>query len=124
MRPALALIFLLLTGPAVAQHGGFQASVAASVLAASFEFLEPRTLEPASVQQFAIWGLRGITTLDAGLTIEERGAVLDLRQANRSVYQRALPPAPTADGWSNAVADLMSGAWDASDVVRDAGTQG
>ncbi len=130
MKPAaLALVFLLLAGPVVAQPGasmrpGFQASLTAAVLAASFEFLGPRTLEPASMQQFALWGLRGITTLDAGLTVEQRDAVLDLRQANRSVYQRPVPPAPTAEGWANAGADLMAAAWDASDVVRDAGTQG
>jgi carboxyl-terminal processing protease len=129
MRPALTLILMLLSGPALAQPGasirpGFQASLATAVLTASFEFLEPRTLEPVPVQQFALWGLRGITTLDAGLTIEERGAVLDLRQANRSVYQRAIPRAPTAESWGSAGADLMSAAWDASEVVRDAGTQG
>ncbi len=129
MKPALTLIFLLLTGPAVAQpptsiRTGFQAGLATAVLTASFEFLGPRTLEPVSVQQFLLWGLRGITTLDAGLTIEERGAILDLRQANRSVYQRPVPPTPTPEAWGNAGADLMSAAWEVSDVVRDAGTQG
>jgi len=129
MRSKLTLVVLLMAAPAWAQPGastrdGFQPELAAAVLTASFEFLGPRTLELVSVQQFALWGLRGITTLDAGLTIEERGAVLDLRQANRSVYQRAVPPTPTAGGWGRAGADLMSAAWDASDVVRDAGMQG
>ena len=129
MRTALTLIIVLLTGPAWAQpvasiRPGFQAGLAAAVLTASFEFLEPRTLEPVSVQQLALWGLRGITTLDAGLKVEERGAVLDLRQANRTVYQRAIPTAPTAESWGDAGAELMSAAWDVSEVVRDAGTQG
>jgi len=129
MRLALTILFVLLTGPVSSQpvaviRGGFKAGLAASVLTASFEFLAPRTLEQVSVQQFALWGLRGITTLDAGLTVEEGGTILDLRQANRSVYQRAIPPAPTAEGWGKAGADMMSAAWDASDVVRDAGTEG
>ncbi len=129
MRPALALVLLLLAGPALAQpaarkRGEFDASLAASVLTASFAFLEPRTLEPVSLQQFTFWGLRGITTLDAGLTIEERGGLIDLKQGSRSVFQRAIPPASTNEAWGSAGADLMSAAWDASDVVRDAGTQG
>ncbi len=130
MRPALALILLFLSGPpapaqpVVPKRGGFDSGLAAAVLTASLGFLEPRTLEPVSLQQFTLWGLRGITTLDAGLTVEERGAVLDLRQSNRSLYQRAIPPTPTPEGWGSAGADMMSAAWDASDVVRDAGTQG
>ena len=134
MRLALAFVLMLLAGGAGAQPGTsmrpdfepkrFEAKLTAAVLTASFEFLVPRTLEPASVQQFALWGLRGVTTLDAGLTIEERGAVLDLRQANRSVYQRAIPPASTAEAWGDVGSDLMAAAWDASDIVRDAGTQG
>jgi len=128
MKLGVLLIVGLLAGPAAAQPGtslrdGFQPGLAASVLTASFDFLAPRTLEPVSIEQFALWGLRGITAIDAGLVVEERGAVLDLRQANSSVYQRAVPPSPTAEGWGNAGADLMSAAWDASDVVRDAGFQ-
>ncbi len=128
MRSALFLIALLLASPVSAQprmpeRPGFQDSLAASVLTASFEFMAPRTLEPVSIQQLALWGLRGITSLDAGLTVEERGATLDLRQASRSVYQCAIPTAPTADVWGRTGADLMSAAWDVSEVVRDAGSQ-
>ncbi|MBC7801602.1 MAG: PDZ domain-containing protein, partial [Gemmatimonadaceae bacterium] len=125
MRSAVALIILLLAAPTWAQpvRPGFQSGMAASILTASFAFLAPRTLEAVSFQQLALWGLRGITTLDAGLTIEERGATLDLRQADRTIFQRPLPPA-TAEAWGRAGADVMSAAWDASDVVRDAGLQG
>ena len=128
MRLALLLIVLHLVSPALGQsrpstRPGFQDSLAVAVLTASFEFLAPRTLEPVSVQQFALWGLRGITSLDAGLTIEERGATLDLRQASRSVYQCAIPGTPTSDAWARAGAELMSAAWDVSEVVRDAGFQ-
>ena len=128
MKPALALVLLLLSIPAWGQPGrpggaGFPSGLAASVLTASFEFLESRTLEPVSVPQLALWGLRGLTSLDAGLTIEERGPTLDLRQANRSVHQCAIPLAPTAAAWGQAGAELMSAAWDVSDLVRDAGSQ-
>jgi carboxyl-terminal processing protease len=128
MRQALALVLLLVAVPAWGQpdrpgRAEFQGGLAASVLTASFEFLEPRTLESVSVPQLALWGLRGITSLDAGLTIEERGPTLDLRQANRSVYQYAIPPAPTAAVWGQAGAELMSAAWEVSEVVRDSGFQ-
>lgn len=128
MRPALAFVLLLLSLPAWGQPGGsrsaeFPSELAASVLTASFEFLEPRTLEPVSVPQLALWGLRGITLLDAGLTIEDRGSTLDLRQDNRTVHQGAMPPAPSAAAWGQAGAELMSAAWEVSGILRDAGSQ-
>ena len=124
MRHALALLLLVLSGPGWAQSPpGFQASLVASVLTASLDFMAPRTLEAIPVSQLAIWGLRGITSIDAGLTIEERGPVLELRQANRSVLQRPMPPAMEPASWGTVGADFMSAAWSASDVVRDAGQQ-
>ena len=128
MKPALILILLLMAVPALGQPGGsaraeFPKGLAASVLTASFEFLEPRTLEPVPVRQLALWGLRGVTSIDAGLTIEDRGSILDLRQANRSIHQCVIPPSPTAAAWGQAGAELMSAAWEVSEVVRDAGFQ-
>ena len=129
MRAALALIFLLLAGPARAQpdvppsRPGFQGGLAASILTASFEFLVPRTLEPVSMQQLTLWGLRGITSLDAGLTVEEHGPVLDLRQANQSIHFCIIPSVPTADAWGRTGAEMMSAAWESSDVLREAGFQ-
>lgn len=128
MRTALALVFLLMAAPAWGQPGSsaraeFPSSLAASVLTASFEFLEPRILEPVPVRQLALWGLRGVTSIDAGLTIEDRGATLDLRQADRSIRQCAIPPEPTAAAWGQAGAELMSAAWDVSEIVRGAGSQ-
>ncbi len=128
MRLALALLFLLMAVPVRGQPGGsaraeFPSSLVASVLTASFEFLEPRTLEPVPVRQLALWGLRGVTSIDAGLTIEDHGVTLDLRQANRSVHQCAIPPEPTIAAWGQAGAELMSAAWDVSEVVRAAGSQ-
>jgi len=128
MKHALTLVLLLLTVPSWAQApAGFQTALVASVLTASLEFMAPRTLEPIPVSQLALWGLRGITSIDAGLTIEERGAVLELRQANRSVLQRPLPGTTSAteaaQAWGNLGADLMAAAWTASDVMRDAGMQ-
>ena len=127
MRLTLALLLLLAT-PAWGQPGGsaradFPSGLAASVLAASFEFLEPRTLEPVPLRQLALWGLRGIASVDAGLTIEDRGVSFDLRQANRTIHQCAIPSAPTAATWGQAGAELMSAAWDVSEAVRDAGSQ-
>ena len=128
MKPALALAFLLMAVPAWGQPGSsaraeFPSSLAASVLTASFEFLEPRTLEPLPVRQLTLWGLRGVTSIDAGLTIEDRGATLDLRRADRSIRQCAIPPEPTAAAWGQAGAELMSAAWGVSEAVRGAGSQ-
>ena len=127
MRMALTLLVLLAV-PAWGQPGSparaeFPSGLAASVLAASFEFLEPRILEPVPMRQLALWGLRGVTSIDAGLTIEDRGSTFDLRRANRSVHQCAVPPAPNAAAWGEAGAELMSAAWEVSEGVRGAGSQ-
>ena len=128
MKQALALVFLFLAVPVWGQPGrpgpaGFPSSLAASVLTAAFEFLEPRTLEPVPVRQLALWGLRGVTSIDAGLTIEDHGVTFDLRQADRSIHQCAIPTEPTVAAWGEAGAELMSAAWDVSEVVRGAGSQ-
>ena len=75
------------------------------------------------MRQLALWGRRGVTAIDSGLTIEDRGSILDLRQANRSIHQCTVPPEPTAAALGQVGAELMSAAWDVSEVVRGVGSQ-
>ncbi len=128
MRAALLALALLVTPARAAPDGRavpeFQAQLAAAVFSAAFDFIQSRTLETATVEQIALWGLRCVTTLDATLSIEARDGSLHLNQAGRSTYQRGLPDTATAAAWGVAAADVTSAAWTASGQVRQVGTQG
>jgi len=67
-----ALFVLLLIVPAHAQPvpgpGGFDPHLVTDVYATALAFMAPRTLEPTTVSQLTIWGLRGLTALDPSLT--------------------------------------------------------
>ncbi len=101
----------------------------AQVAATALAFMAPRTLEAVPVWQLALWGLRGLTTLDPRLTVELREDGLQLAIGRPGAGPRLLaargPPAPEdAEAWGAAVAQLVRAAWDASEAVRRAGTQG
>jgi carboxyl-terminal processing protease len=100
----------------------------AKVSATALDFMAPRTLEPVPVAQMALWGLRGLTTLDARLTPDLQttrgGATLRLIGPSRVLLARPAPRPDDAAGWGEAVAQMARAAWDSSDAVRRAGTGG
>lgn len=123
------LIFLLaLSGPAAAQteaaRPAFEIRLVSAVFSSAFSFIASRALEPASVEQVALWGLGSVTGLDPALSVELRGGVLTLRRAGQEILQRGIPADASGEPWGPAVAEVMSAAWDASEAVRRAGTQG
>ncbi len=96
----------------------------ADVFATGFAFMAPRTLEKLPIPMLALWALRGLTTLDARLTPELRDGAVLLAQPGWIVAARMAPAPDDARGWGEAVAALARGGWEASDAVRQAGTQG
>lgn len=127
MRAAF-LALLLFCSPAYAATEApptpFPVQLAAAVFGTAFGFIQSRSLEVATVEQIALSGLRGITSLDGTLAVERRASLLYLVRAGTSVHQRGVPPSDTAADWGAATADMASAAWDASSAVRRAGTQG
>ena len=128
MRAALLALLLLAmpahAAPDVQPAPVFKVQLVAAVFSSAFGFIQSRSLEAATVEQIALWGLRGVTALDAGLAVERRDSVLHLNQAGRSVHQRGAPASDTPGEWGAAAADIASAAWDISASIRDAGTQG
>ena len=101
----------------------------ADVAAAALDFMLPRTLEAIPLPQLAMWGLRGLSTLDPRLTPDmvigpNKTAQLRLIGAGRILLSRPAPAPDDATGWGEAIAQLCRAAWDVSDSVRRAGTQG
>ena len=114
-----ALLFVLLAVPAHAEP--FDARLVTSVYATALAFLAPRTLEPVSVAQMTVWGLRGLTTLDPSVTIEAKDNKLSLSQLERTVATSRQPPAGDVNGWASAAVDLALAAAGVSPIIRRAG---
>ncbi len=120
------VVLLVWAGPVCAQTARpeFEIRLVAAVFGAAFTFIENRSLEPAPVEQIALWSLGSLTSLDPALTVESRGGQLSLRRGGQEILQRAVPASGTGELWGAAVADVLAAAWDASDPVRRGGTQG
>ena len=99
-------------------------ALAASVFTTGLAFIAPRTLEPESVPQLTVWGLRGLTALDPALVPEVREDSIRLVLAGVVVFTAPLPPSPTAEGWGDLAARMATAAAEASEPVRKPGTPG
>ena len=126
----LIFIFGLLPGLSYAQSGAqggnqaFNEPLAASVFSTALAFIAPRTLEPQSVPQLAVWGLRGLTALDPALVPELRENALRLMAGSQLVFSAVLPPEPTAESWGLLAAQMATAAVGSSAAVTRAGTEG
>lgn len=120
---------------------GFDQRLIAEVATAAITFMAPRTLEPMSPGQLTIWGLRGFTALDPRLMADLTPQSLRLTLSGRTLLTRPPPPLnpgrpgpsgaviPESDGatskeWGDAIGQVSRVAWDSSEAVRRAGTQG
>ncbi len=95
----------------------------ADVTGSALAFMEPRTLDAVPTGQLAIWGLRGLTTLDPRLVAELSPQALRLSLSGRTLLTQPLPP-PDPMAWGEAISQLSRVSWDLSEPVRRAGTQG
>ena len=133
MNPAILLVLfallpILAAAPARAEPfgagRGFDQRLMSDVMGAAFAFMAPRTLDSVPLQDLTMWALRGLTTLDPQLQPELKEGTLRLVAPGRVLLARAPPPADDARGWGEATAQMARAGWDASEQVRDAGTQG
>lgn len=115
------LLFVLLIEPAYAQP--LDTRLVTNVYVTALAFLAPRTLEPISVAQMTLWGLRGLTTLDPSLTTEVSGGKLNLSLLDHVVATRQPPQPGDIAGWANAAVGLAIAATTISPAVRRAGSQ-
>ena len=130
-RLAILFLLLLLT-PAHAEPqtssllaaNAFNQTLAAEVFTTALVFMAPRTLEPVSIPQIALWSLQGISTVDASLMPEFRGGQLVLAGPGGQLLEIATPGAEDTPGWGQAAAQIAAAAWDASPAIRRVGTKG
>jgi carboxyl-terminal processing protease len=105
--------------------GTFDQGLVAQTVATALAFMAPRTLEPVSVPQMAIWGLHGLTAIDPRFAImlqgEGKSATLRLVLGGQEVLATPAPPPDDAAAWGDAAAAAMRAAWDVSETLRQAG---
>jgi carboxyl-terminal processing protease len=104
--------------------GSFDQVMAAQVFTAAFTFMAPRTLEPVTLPQMTIWGLRGITALDPNLIPVLHDADITLTGPGRIIVAMKLPATDDVAGWGSLAAGVSASAFRVSDVLQRAGTQG
>ncbi|MGC9268623.1 S41 family peptidase [Acidiphilium sp.] len=121
---AIALICLVLPLCGTAAAPGFDVARAGAVWGAALAFIAPRTLEPLSIPQMAVWGLSGITALDPDLTVQEQSGTLLLYGPNRVLFAIAAPPPTDTAAWGTTCAALAGHAFTASPALMRAGTEG
>ena len=98
--------------------------MATSVFSTALAFIQPRTLEPQSVPQLTLWGLRGLTAIDPALVPELRENVLRLMSGTQLVFSAALPADATPQNWGLMAAQMATAAAAISPPVAKAGTEG
>ncbi len=119
IRILVLLLCLGLAGHAHAQ-GGFDADALAKLQAEAIDFMVPRTMEPVSPGQLALWGLGGLTGIDPGLTVVARDRKAALLARGRVVFETPMPGAdPVA--WGQVAAGLTAAAWQISPAMRRLG---
>ncbi|MGE0222642.1 MAG: S41 family peptidase [Acetobacteraceae bacterium] len=121
------LLFLVMFGGAQAQSAPeirFDSYRVTSVYAEALAFMAPRILEPVTVPQMAIWGLRGITALDPMLTVTLRDGFVKLANHNRVIFETPAPKDATPVAWANTAAVMASAGYNVSPAIRRAGSQG
>ncbi len=101
-------------------------ALAASVIETALTVLQPRTLEPHTVQQLTVWGLNGLTAIDPDLTVEGVGTAgkpIRLSTPRGVLFERAPPAANDVGGWARFAVDMAAAAWTGSPAIRGAGQQ-
>jgi carboxyl-terminal processing protease len=122
-----ALLLLLLAFPAKAEPPmpslSFNAGLVTRIYAAALDFIGPRALQPVTVPELTVWGLRGLTAIDPQMVAVEASGQLVLGRARRVIYAGAPPPEPNALAWADVATEMTQAGWNASPALRHAGTQ-
>jgi carboxyl-terminal processing protease len=125
---AIFFIFLLLPASVWAQPAAsaatFATATAASVWGAALSYIAPRSLQPLTIPQMAIWGLNGLAALDPDLNTTLQNGEIRLYGPDQLIIAVPAPAPDDAQGWGNAAARVASAAFTASPALQQAGTQG
>lgn len=122
-RLVVLLTALLLAAGRACASPGFDVRLAAQTFSAALAFAAPRTLEPATPADLALWGLHGITAMDSALLAQRVGAVISLMSADHLILSRPAPAPDNAEAWGRLAAEMNRAAYEESADMRQAGYQ-
>ena len=120
------LLIVAFSTPAVAEPvepPQFAEELTSDVFATALDFMAPRILSPASIQQLTFWGLRGLTALDPALVPERGGGNVRLTRSGKNLFDASAPDPDDVDGWADTAAKMTKAAWTQSAALRRAGVQ-
>jgi carboxyl-terminal processing protease len=147
LRGATVLLLLLLAAPLRAEPfaalPALDQRLITEVASHAIAFMLPRTLEDVHEDELSLWGLRGLSSIDPRLAVDQSGANIRLSLRGSIVYTHPAPPIASSLGagslgasslgasslggpqaWAEAIANVSLAAWDISEPVRRAGTEG
>jgi carboxyl-terminal processing protease len=115
-----------MNSPLLATNGAdmFDQRLAADVLSTALVFMAPRILDPISIPQLVLWGLRGLSAVDPSLSCDVQGGELVLTANDHVVATLAPPGLNDPPGWAEAAVTLAAAAWEVSPAIRRSGTAG
>jgi len=116
------------TSPAVASQealnvAAFPSTEAEKVLSYGFDVISERYLEPVTVEQLALGGLRGLGALDPGLAFSLRDDSIELSTAERVVASFKTPRSDNADAWADIAVKLTVAARSVSPALAKASAE-
>lgn len=120
------LLIVVFSAPALAEPvepPQFAEELTSDVVATALDFMAPRILTPASIQQLTLWGLRGLTALDPALVPQRDGRNMRLVASGKMLFDAPIPDPDDVDGWADTAAGMMKAAWTNSAALRRAGVQ-
>ncbi|HQT47629.1 MAG TPA: S41 family peptidase [Acidocella sp.] len=118
-------VAVLLPGVLWAQPSSvsFDAATAGSVWGAALSYIAPRSLQPLTIPQMAIWGLNGLAALDPNLDTTLQNGQIRLYGPNQMLIAIPAPAPGDAAAWGQAAARVAAAAYAASPALQQAGTQ-
>lgn len=120
------LLVLFVVARAQAQTltaSGFDQDRLTTVYSEALIFIAPRILAPVPVPQLTIWGLQGLTALDANLRIVTKETQLQLFRQTQILLEVPMPKDDAPAAWARTAAMLTSASFPVSAPVRHAGAQ-
>lgn len=101
----------------------FPAAEAERVLSYGFDVIAERYLEPVTVEQLAVDGLRGLGQLDPGLAIALRDRHIELSTAERVVASFQTPSPDNAQDWAEVAVKMTVAARSVSPALAKASAE-
>ncbi|PIQ96373.1 MAG: hypothetical protein COV67_09865, partial [Nitrospinae bacterium CG11_big_fil_rev_8_21_14_0_20_56_8] len=101
----------------------FAEPAAAEVIAVGFDNITDKYIEPVSLSRIGVDGLRGLGSIDPGLSMSEQAGDLVMYEHGQEIGRMRIPPETDVRAWAAAIVALTEKARDHSDEVRAASSE-